>query len=145
MTVNIIMPAIAFVVSFMLCAYFLARGAAVDRLKMLVGVFLKDPATLKTWSLVLGGPALCLMFQHVIEHLADSQVCRRGDGMALACIHALENFGYGFILLLMIVLGALGAVTFKGQLPGGASVQINPDGSGSASVPAPLPDTGGKS
>jgi hypothetical protein len=122
---------LAFGTGFLGTMGFICRRQGVP-LRDFIGLFLKEPATLKTWALALAGPALCLLFSYGLTKIGDNASWPNTVGIALARIQFFREIAWGLIGLISIVLGALGAVTFKGQGPGGVSFQLNQDSTSSS-------------
>jgi hypothetical protein len=136
------LPLLALVAAFVTTGIIVSRGdTPLDRFKSFVGVFLAGPATMKTWALVGAAPVICLILSGVIAKVADNASWPRADAVAMARIGFFRDIGIGLEILVAIVLGALGAVTFKGQGPGGTSFQLSQDPTGitTASATAPAP------
>lgn len=120
-------PLIFFVVSFLVTMFFLFRGQGVSKLAEMVKIFLKEPATVKTWGLFMAGPILCLLLNAILSKIGDNASWPSTDAVAMARIQFYREVAIGLEILISIVLGAFGAVAFKGQLPGGASFQMSQD------------------
>lgn len=135
-----IAPLIVFYVAFLLTGVLLSRGKGIEKLKSFTTIFLSAPATLKTWALVFSGPALCLLLNGIFGKIGDNASWPQGTVIALARIQFYREVAIGLEVLLSIVLGALGAVTFKGQGPGGINFQLNQDGTASGTAPVPPPE-----
>lgn len=132
-------PLLVFMASFLLMLAFLFWRDGVLKLRDMVAIFLERPATLKTWGLFLCAPAVLLLVNAELVKIGNDPSWPREVQVALARIEFYRTVAIGLELILSIIVGAFGAVAFKGQLPGGASLQVNQDGSGSMSGPAPVP------
>lgn len=120
-------PLILFIISFLVTMFLLFRGQGVTKLKDLMAIFLAAPVSLKTWGLFLAAPTVFLMLNSIVTKMGDNSLWTHNQTVDLARIQFFREIGWGLVGLGSIILGAFGAVAFKGQLPGGASFQVSRD------------------
>jgi hypothetical protein len=141
---SMLLAPLAFYVAFMVTLIILSRGSGIERLKNIVAIFLAAPVSLKTWGLFLSAPAVLLLVNSMLMKIGNDALWPHSDAVALARIAYYNNATIGCLVLMSIILGAFGAVAFKGQLPGGSSFEMKQDGmtgttTASGTGPAPVP------
>ncbi len=124
------LPIIAVALGFLCVAVVFSRGLeGIGRFEKFTRIFLSEGATLKTWGLFISCFTVSLLLSGIIAKLAADQSWPHDHFTAVARIGFFREVALGLLLLLAIILGAFGAVAFKGQL-GAANFQLNQDGGG---------------
>lgn len=136
------LPIVCGLTVFMLVGFIIRRNDEhMSRFEKFVRLFLSEGATIKNWGLFLSLFTFCLLLSGILAKLATDASWPKDADTASLRIKSLFELGLGLEILLAISVGAFGAVAFKGQLPGGASFQLNQDSQGnvsqSATGPAP--------
>jgi hypothetical protein len=124
------LPIVAVALGFLSVAVVFSRGLeGIGRFEKFTRIFLSEGATLKTWGLFISCFTVSLLLSGIIAKLAADQSWPHDHLTAVARIGFFREVALGLLLLLAIVLGAFGAVAFKGQL-GAANFQLNQDNGG---------------
>jgi cell division protein FtsL len=119
------LPIVAVALGFLSVAVVFSRGLeGIGRFEKFTRIFLSEGATLKTWGLFISCFTVSLLLSGIIAKLAADQSWPHDHLTAVARIGFFREVALGLLLLLAIVLGAFGAVAFKGQL-GAANFQLN--------------------
>jgi hypothetical protein len=115
------------------------------RFEKFTRIFLSEGATIKNWGLFLSALTLALLLSGIIAMMANDPSWMMTIEVQYRRIDFFKWVAIGLEILLSIVLGAFGAVAFKGQGPGGTSFEMKQDASGAstarASAPAPVVPT----
>jgi hypothetical protein len=123
------LPIVAVALGFLSVAVVFSRGLeGIGRFEKFTRIFLSEGATLKTWGLFISCFTVSLL-SGIIAKLAADQSWPHDHFTAVARIGFFREVALGLLLLLAIILGAFGAVAFKGQL-GAANFQLNQDNGG---------------
>lgn len=138
------LPILLVLVSWLLVGFIVSRDAAgIARFELFTRIFLKDGGTLKTWGLFLATGTFCLLLSGGLAKLATDASFPRDAGTAALRIKAIFELAIGLEVLLSLCIGSFGAIAFKGQGPGGTSLEVRQDPAGvtttSATGPAPPP------